>query len=112
MTCAVLALTVVVGGFAAMSLSSIAGDLKRARTMIDAASAQVIDGRLGEARNNLAAAEQVLIKANGRLYGEAQFDLLGWMPGIDRTSSLRNSGVGRAPTRPRRQSVARDHQAA
>src|SRR3954451_4350153 len=89
---AFVAALVLIGAFAAFTMLSIAHDLKRAQSMIESASAEIHDGRLTEARGNLDGAERILISANGRLYGQTQFDLLGWVPGVNQNlTSLRRS---------------------
>jgi len=82
----------VAGGFAILRLQGIARDLKHARTLLESAGQHVEDGQLQSARTDLASAQQVLTTANGRLYGQVEFDLIAWAPVIrENLDSLRSS---------------------
>jgi hypothetical protein len=83
---------VILGAFAALRLASIASDLRKARTLIDSASSDVEQGKLGPARSALSEAEQILVRANGDLYGQPELELVGWLPAVgENLDSLQQS---------------------
>lgn len=86
------AVLVVIGGFAAYRIVTVANDLRRARTLIDSAGSDIEQGRLGPARDALAQSEDLLIQATGRLHGQPELDLIEWLPVVgDNLTSLRQS---------------------
>jgi hypothetical protein len=83
---------VIVGAFAALRLASIARDLRKARTLIESASTDVEQGRLGPARGALSEAQTILVRANGDLYGQPELELVGWLPAVgENLDSLQQS---------------------
>lgn len=95
-TAGAMAAILLVGVYSGVTLLSIASDLRRAQTMIESAGVEIQDGRLAEAREHLASAERLLIGANDQLYGRPQFDLIGWLPVVDKNLSSLRSSVGLA----------------
>jgi hypothetical protein len=73
----VVAVAVAVVG---LRLVGIAGDLRAARGHLDDAVTHLQDGRLGPARESLAAARALLVDANAGLYGTPDVGIAGMVP--------------------------------
>ncbi|MEY2452103.1 MAG: hypothetical protein QOD92_1677 [Acidimicrobiaceae bacterium] len=91
-----LAALLVIGGVVAFRLGKIASDFRRARTLIESASTHIEQGQLGPARTELSSAQQLLTTTNGRLYGQPELELVGWVPGIKENLDSLRSSVGLA----------------
>ncbi len=88
----VIGVAVLVGIVVAIRLVRIEHRLSHAKDQLDAASAYIEQGRLGEAENALRSARADLVDANAQLYGRVELDLVGWLPVVRQNlDSLRNS---------------------
>jgi hypothetical protein len=83
---------IVVGVVVGFRLVRIANDLRQARTLIDSASSHIEQGQLGPARTELSRAQRLLTATNGKLYGQPELELVGWVPVVhENLESLRTS---------------------
>ncbi len=88
----VIGLVLACGALAAFRLIVVGRELRESRDLILRAASDVQSGHLAAARSELARAQALLTSANGRLYGEPEFDLLSWAPVVHQNlESLRGS---------------------
>ena len=95
-------LAVIVFGIAAvltvLRLGEVADDLRTANAILEEASAAVEDGRVADGEVLLNQAAVLVTGANTDLYGRPEFDLISWIPVVDRNLSSLRSSMGTALT--------------
>ncbi|HVX18967.1 MAG TPA: DUF4012 domain-containing protein [Acidimicrobiales bacterium] len=89
---------VVAGLVALWKLRSVASDLRHARNILQTVEQQVSDGQLAAARSNLSQAQRIISRANSRVYGGIEFDLIDWLPVVHQNIHALRSSVGLAYT--------------
>lgn len=92
----VLGVLVVLGLLAAVRLSTVARDLNRAADLMEAGSADVEAGQLGQARAELGEAQRLLTRANSGLYQHVALDVVGVFPGASQNLRSLRRTVGLA----------------
>jgi len=86
------------GLVAALRFRQAASDLRTARDILRRVEVEVSDGRLAEARSELGNAQNVIARANNRVYGGVEFDLIDWLPVVHQNVRALRSSVGLAYT--------------
>jgi hypothetical protein len=92
----VIGLGAVLGLFAGLRLATVARDLNRAADLIEAGSANIEAGQLGQARVEFDEAQGLLTRANSGLYQNLALDVVGAFPGGRQNLRSLRSTVGLA----------------
>src|SRR4051794_5457888 len=97
----VLWLVAVVGGVLLLAgvasgvrLLAITRDLRTSRDLINQASADIVQGRLANARSELVRAQRLLVGANSRLYNSPDLEVIGWVPVVHQNLASMRTSVG------------------
>lgn len=96
MAAAAVLLFGVAGGLVGWKLRQVASDLKSARSILHRVETEVSDGRLAAARSDLATAQVLVARANARVYGGIEFDLVDWLPVVHQNIRSLRGSVGLA----------------
>jgi hypothetical protein len=92
----VIGLGALLGLFAGLRLATVARDLNRAADLIEAGSANIEAGQLGQARVEFDEAQVLLTRANSGLYQNLALDVVGAFPGGRQNLRSLRSTVGLA----------------
>ena len=88
------ALLVVLGAIVGVRLLAVVRDLREARTLLEEAGGNLEQGQLSDAGERLNRAQQLLTRANGRLYNSPEIELIGWVPFIQQNFESVRDSVG------------------
>lgn len=92
----VVVVLAIAGAIAAWRLTTVASDLRSARNLLNQVQLEVSDGQLAIAQTHLDQAQSIIGRANSRVNGDIEFDLISWLPVVHQNITALRSSVGLA----------------